>query len=441
MDHRLSRRTILLGGTALAAASAIGSAAAARTAQAQQQMARRPNILVIFGDAFGPTFVSPCSPGVLGEKTPNIGRIAREGLMLTDCYAEQSWAAGQSSFSTGQVTLRTGLCKAGDPALQDPAIADLLKPLGYATGRFGKSQQEDGKAFVPGLPGFGEFYDNFNRRNAEPAAALDFMDRQVRANKPFFCWFNSARSPATAGMAWHDAHVGLLLKTLDDLGIENDTIVVYTASTGQLAGRWPYAASPPFRSEKQLNRDAASRVPCMIRWPGRIAAGRISNEIVSGLDWLPTLLAAAGEPEIKQKLLEGHRAAGKTFKVHLDGYNQLPFLLGQQERSARSLFFYFSHDGDLTGMRFENWAIDFNEQRTTGAIKFHLPRLFDLRANTQSNSDYDWFISQPSLSSAAYMEACKFLATFKDFPPRRRAAGFSIDPIIEDVRYALTIGA
>ena len=424
-ERGVSRRNLLLSGTTLAAATAFASAAPVRTAQAQA--GDKPNILVIFGDDIGLANISAYSHGLMGYRTPNIDRIASEGMMFIDYYAEQSCTAGRSSFITGQATLRTGLSKVGIPAApvglqdRDPTIAQLLKPLGYATGQFGKNHLGDRNQYLPTVHGFDEFFGNLYHLNAEEEpenfnyprdarfreqfgprgvlrckatdvddpteqprwgrvgrqtiedtgpltrkrmetiddetsdAAVDFMERQVAAGTPFFCWFNSTRMHARThvraehrdqpgltarteyadGMIEHDGHIGKLLQTLDDLGIANDTIVIYTTDNGPHMNTWPDGAMTPFRSEKNTNWEGAFRVPCMIRWPGRIEPGQVSLEIVSGLDWCPTLLAAAGDPDIKEKLLTGYEAAGKIFKVHLDGYNQLPYLTGQEPRSGR----------------------------------------------------------------------------------------------------------
>ncbi|MDR3622928.1 MAG: arylsulfatase [Paludisphaera borealis] len=485
---------------------------------------KKPNILVIFGDDIGQTNLSAYSMGVMGYRTPNIDRIAREGMIFTDYYAEQSCTAGRSSFITGQATFRTGLSKVGVPNAtvglqkEDCTIAELLKNQGYATGQFGKNHLGDRDEYLPTAHGFDEFYGNLYHLNAEEepeqrtyprdpafrkkygprgvirstaggkiedtgpltkkrmetiddetsAAAVDYIQRQSKAGKPFFCWFNTTRmhlrthvkadrrSPAglTAkteyadGMVEHDGHVGQILKALDDLEIADDTIVLYTTDNGPHANSWPDGATTPFRSEKDTNWEGAFRVPCMIRWPGKIKPGAVSNEIVSGLDWLPTFLAAAGEPDVKEKLLKGHEAAGKTFKVHLDGYNQLPYLTGEQERSARKQFFYFNDDGDLVAMRHENWKVVFLEQRAPGTMRIwaepftslRLPKLFDLRADpyeradVTSNTYYDWLISQPYLIFVAQEEVAKFLATFKEFPPRQKAATFTIDQMTEKLK-------
>ena len=543
IDRKLNRRNVLFAGTTLAAASAMGSAAPFQTAQAQAQPAppgRPPNILVIFGDDIGQSNISAYTFGLMGYTTPNIDRIAREGMMFTDYYAEQSCTAGRSSFITGQATLRTGLSKVGLPGAtiglqaKDATLAELLKPLGYATGQFGKNHLGDRNEYLPTVHGFDEFFGNLYHLNAEeepeartyprdPAfrqafgprgvlrckasdrddptvdprfgkigkqtievtgtltkkrmetiddetssAAIDFIQRQARANRPFFCWFNATRmhfrthvredhrSPPgltslteyADGMVEHDATVGTMLKALDDLGIANDTFVIYTTDNGPHMNSWPDGAMTPFRSEKNTNWEGAFRVPCFIRWPGRIRPGQISNEIISGLDWLPTLMAVAGEADIKQKLLNGHAAAGKTFKVHLDGYNQLAYLTGQQERSARREFFYFNDDGDLVALRYENWKVVFEEQRAPGTLrvwaepftKLRLVKLFDLRADPYeraditSNTYYDWFISNAAVVYGSVGIVSRFLETFKEFPPSQRAASFTIDQAVDKLR-------
>jgi arylsulfatase A-like enzyme len=297
-------------------------------------------------------------------------------------------------------------------------------------------------------------------------AAIDFIQRQAKANTPFFCWYNSTRmhlfthvrpehrdqpglttrTEYNDGMIEHDGTVGTILKALDDLGIVNDTIVLYTTDNGPHQNSWPDAATTPFRSEKDTNWEGAFRVPCMIRWPGHIQPGSVSNDIVSGLDWLPTLLAAAGEPDIKAKLLNGYQAGSKNFKVHLDGYNQLPYLTGQEPRSVRKEFIYFNDDGDLVNARYENWKVVFEEQRATGTLRIwgepftrlRLPKVFDLRsdpyerADITSNSYYDWLIRNTApIVFAMQPLVAQFLATFKEYPPSQRPSSFSIDQIVE----------
>ena len=544
---RTDRRKLLLAGASLVAAS-VGAAGPALAQQQQPQTpqqaptaGRRPNILVIFGDDIGQTNISAYSFGVMGYRTPSIDRIAKEGMIFTDYYAEQSCTAGRSSFITGQATLRTGLSKVGIPAAtvglqaRDATIAELLKPLGYATGQFGKNHLGDRNEFLPTVHGFDEFYGNLYHLNAEEdpenwfyprdaqfrerfgprgvlrckasdrddpteqprwgrvgrqtiedtgpltrkrmetiddetsAAAIDFMQRQVRASTPFFCWFNStrmhfrthvrpehrdkpgfnSRTEYADGMIEHDATIGQILKAVDDLGIASNTIVLYTTDNGPHQNSWPDAGTTPFRSEKNTNWEGAFRVPCLIRWPGRIQPGSVSNEIVSALDWLPTLVAAGGDPDIKDKLLRGHQAGSKTFKVHLDGYNQLPYLTGQQPESARKEFIYFNDDGDLVAMRYGNWKVVFEEQRAPGTMriwaepftKLRVPKIFNLRsdpyerADVTSNTYYDWLVSDGAgiiVSGPAVV--AQFLNSFKEFPPSQRPSSFSIDQVMEKMQ-------
>jgi arylsulfatase len=304
-------------------------------------------------------------------------------------------------------------------------------------------------------------------------AAVDYMQRQVKAGKPFFCWMNTtrmhfrthvkaehrdkpgltSRTEYADGMIEHDAHVGKLLKAVDDLKIADDTIVLYTTDNGPHMNSWPDGAMTPFRSEKATNWEGAFRVPCMIRWPGKIKAGSVSNEIVSGHDWLQTFTAAAGEPDIKEKLLKGHEAVGKTFKVHLDGFNQLPYLLGREEKSPRRGFFYFNDDGDIVGLRMENWKVVFMEQRAPGTLQvwaepftpLRLPKIFDLRADpyeradVTSNTYWEWWLSNGAgPMMGAQGATVKFLETFKEFPPSQRPASFTIDQAVEKMKESLS---
>jgi arylsulfatase A-like enzyme len=541
--NTLNRRNMLLGGTTLAAVSAITSGGSVQMAQAQQQSATpagaRPNILVIFGDDIGLTNISAYSMGLMGYRTPNIDRIAKEGMIFTDYYAEQSCTAGRSSFITGQATLRTGLSKVGVPGspigiqARDITIAEALKPLGYSTGQFGKNHLGDRNEYLPTVHGFDEFFGNLYHLNAEEEpedfnyprdptfrekfgprgvlkckatdiddatidprfgrvgkqtiedtgpltrkrmetiddetsdAAVDYMRRQVAAGKAFFCWMNTtrmhfrthvrpehrdhpgltARTEYADGMIEHDGTVGKLLKALDDLGIADNTVLIYTTDNGPHMNSWPDAAMTPFRSEKNTNWEGAFRVPCMIRWPGHIQPGQVSNEIVSGLDWFPTLLAAAGDVDVTEKLLTGFDAVGKTFKVHLDGYNQLPYLTGQQPKSARTSFIYFNDDGDLVALRYDNWKLVFEEQRTQGTLliwgnpftKLRLAKFYDLhadpfeRADITSNTYWDWLIDHAYLAYGAQAYVANFLATFREFPPSQRAASFTVDQIMEEL--------
>jgi len=541
----IDRRAMLLGGTSvIAAAGLIPDARAQGTNQGQpaaqpDTASRKPNILVIFGDDIGQSNISAYTFGVMGYRTPNIDRIAREGMMFTDYYAEQSCTAGRSSFITGQATLRTGLSKVGIPgatvglSAADITIAEALKPLGYATGQFGKNHLGDRNEYLPTLHGFDEFFGNLYHLNAEEdpedpdypkdprfvarfsprgvlkcsatdtddptvdprfgevgkqkiedtgpltrkrmetiddettGAAVDFIQRQAQAGKPFFVWMNTTRmhlrthvrpsmrgqsgmpdNEYADGMIEHDGDVSKLLKTLDDLGIANDTIVVYTTDNGPHMNSWPDAAMTPFRSEKDTNWEGAFRVPAMVRWPGHIKPGSISNDIFSGHDWFPTLLAAAGDPDVKEKLLTGYIAAGKTFKVHLDGYNQLPYLTAQQDKSDRKGFIYFDDDGHLIALRFADWKLVFAEQKTAGTLDIwgepftvrRVPLVYNLRmdpyerADVTSNTYWDWSIRKLYLLMAGQAIVGAFIATFKDYPPRQRPQSFSVDQIMEKLQ-------
>jgi arylsulfatase len=503
---------------------------AAQWASAQQ----KPNILVIFGDDVGQTDISAYSMGVMGFKTPNIDRIAKEGMLFTDYYAENSCTAGRSTFITGQTAWRTGLSKVGMPGApvglqaRDITIAQALKPLGYATGQFGKNHLGDKDEYLPTNHGFDEFYGNLYHLNAEEEperpywpsnnptflknynprgvihsfadgkiedtgplttkrmetiddettkACIDFMTRQKNAGKPFFTWMNFTRMhifthvrPEYEGKAglgkgyfyadgmWEmDQNVGKLLKSLDDLGITKDTIVVFTTDNGPNMFTWPDAAVSPFRSEKDSNWEGAFRVPAMVRWPGHIKAGEVSNELFSGLDWFPTLVAAAGDTTVTERLLKGSDFSGKTFKVHLDGYNQLPYLTGQQPHGNRSEFYYFNDDAELVAMRFDvmqpgatertAWKLVFCEQREPGQLSIwanpftclRFPKMYNLRMDPYEHADisgdgYDqWRTDNAYLTAEGVMRAAAFLQTFIEYPPSQKPASFSVDQIVDDV--------
>jgi len=484
---------------------------------------KKPNILVLWGDDIGITNLSCYGDGVMGYRTPNIDRIADEGIRFTDYYGEQSCTAGRSAFITGQSVFRTGLSKVGFPGgdlglqAEDPTIAELLKPLGYATGQFGKNHLGDKDEFLPSNHGFDEFFGNLYHLNAEEEpehpdypseedfpnfrknfgprgvvrsyadgriedtgpltkkrmetcddefrdAALEFIDRKTSEGTPWFLWFNTTHmhfrthgKPESRGQAgrWqseyhdamidHDNHIGALLDKLDELGIADNTIVMYSTDNGPHSNTWPDGATTPFRSEKNTNWEGAFRVPAMIRWPERIPAGVVTNEIISTMDLLPTFLAAAGDSDIKEKLLTGHQAGSKTFKVHLDGYNMLPFLTVEGERSPRNEFFYFSDDGDLVALRYDNWKMVFMEQRAKGTLQvwsdpfvaLRLPKMFNLRtdpfevADITSNTYWDWLIDHAFLVVPVQSVVGDFLGTFKEFPPRQKAASFTVDQVME----------
>ncbi|MBB3105098.1 arylsulfatase [Azomonas macrocytogenes] len=499
----------------LVAASVMGLSASAGAAD-------KPNILVIFGDDIGQTNISAYAMGVTGYKTPNIDRIAKEGMLFTDYYAENSCTAGRSSFITGQTPLRTGLSKVGVPGAavglqaRDVTIAQALKAAGYATAQFGKNHLGDRDEYLPTKHGFDEFFGNLYHLNAEEeperpywpkdpndpfvknfsprgvihshtdgkvedtgaltkqrmetiddettAAAQEFIKKQAAADKPFFVWMNTTRmhfathvresmlgqsgmpgNEYADGMLEHDGDVGKLLKTLDDLQLTENTIVVYTTDNGPNRFTWPDAATSPFRNEKNSNYEGAFRVPAMVRWPNHIKPGEVSNQLFSGLDWFPTLLAVAGIADVKDKLLNGWApaAGGPSFKVHLDGYNQLDYLTGKTDKSARNDFYYFNDDGDLVAMRFDNWKAVFCEQRKPGGFDvwrepftcLRVPKIFNLRMDPYETADivsdqYDkWLAENAYLTAIATMKASTFLETFVAYPPSQHPASFSIDQV------------
>lgn len=479
----------------------------------------KPNILVLWGDDIGQSNISAYTHGLMGYQTPNIDRVSEEGMTFTDYYGEQSCTAGRSTFIMGQSVFRTGLSKVGLPGakegmqVEDPTIAGLLKAQGYATGQFGKNHLGDQNEMLPTNHGFDEFFGNLYHLNAEEepenedyptdpefrkkfgprgviksfadgkiedtgpltkkrmetvddetsAAALDFIERQVNAGKPFFCWWNGTRmhfrthvkedlrgisgqDEYSDGMVEHDIHVGKFLKLLDELKIADNTIVFYSTDNGPHMNTWPDAAMTPFRGEKNTNWEGGWRVPAMVRWPGKIKAGVWSNEIMHHMDWLPTFLAAAGEPDIKTKLKAGGVSAiNRTYNVHLDGYNFLPYLTGQEKHGPRKEIFYFSDDGDLTALRYQDWKAIFMEQRATGTFDvwsnpftlLRVPLIFNLRrdpyerAQITSNTYYDWMLDRVYLLLPAQDYVGKFLMTFKDFPPRQKAASFNLEQVMD----------
>lgn len=531
----MSRRLLLAGTSALATASLL-SAARDASAQAQQSAgsSRKPNILVIFGDDIGMWNVSAYSRGMMGFRTPNIDRIAKEGAIFTDLYGQQSCTAGRAAFLTGQSCFRTGLLKVGLPGAKeglsekDPTLAELLKPQGYATGQFGKNHVGDRNEFLPTVHGFDEFFGNLYHLNAEEEpenpdypkppqypnflakfgprgvlktnasdrddptedgrfgrigkqivedtgpltkkrmetvdeefldAAMSFIDRNAKATKPFFCWFNATRmhvhthlksasqgqtglGVAADGMAEHDAMVGHLLKQLDDLGIADNTIVLYTTDNGAEEFSWPDGGTTPFHGEKNSSWEGGYRVPGMMRWPGVIKPGTEINAIVSHEDWVPTLVAAAGEPNVKDKLLIGYQAAGKTFKVHLDGYDQGKLLAGTGE-APRKEFFYWTDDGNLAAVRYDRWKLLFLEQRAKGfnvwsepLVPRRVPLIEDVRADPferavdEAEGYGNYILNHAFLAVPAQDFVGQHLQTYAAFPPRQKPGSFSLDQVL-----------
>ncbi len=496
----------------------------AAAGQAQDQ----PNFLIIWGDDIGITNLSAYSQGMMGYETPNIDRVAREGMTFTTYYGEQSCTAGRASFMLGQSVFRSGLSKVGFPGAAkginelDPTIAGMLKDNGYYTGQFGKNHFGDLDTHLPTNHGFDEFFGNLYHLNAEEepenedypgdmvlasgktfreqfgprgvikssadgeiedtgplskkrmetvdeetlAAALDAIERAHNQGRPFFIWWNGTRmhfrthvkdelrgtsglGEYVDGMLEHDGHVGQLLDKLDELGIADNTFVMYSTDNGPHKNTWPDAATSPFRNEKNSNWEGAFRVPAMVRWPGRIEAGTVNNEIVHHMDWFPTFMAMAGEPDIKAQLLEGvrNRAMGRRYKVHLDGYNLLPMLTGETDESPRKEIFYFSDIGELTALRYEQWKLIFAEMRAPGTLQvwreqftpLRVPMILNLRtdpfeeAPRTSNTYHDWEIDRLYVLVPAQQYVASFLETFKEYPPRMRPASFSIDQVLEQL--------
>ena len=486
----------------------------------------KPNILILWGDDIGWWNISYNSRGQMGYRTPNIDRVANEGVAFTDYYAQQSCTAGRAAFICGQNPIRTGLTKVGMPGAdvglqkEDPTIAELLKPLGYTTGQFGKNHLGDKDEFLPTLHGFDEFFGNLYHLNAEEEPedadypkdpefkkrfgprgvlhtfadgqggqtiedtgpltkkrmetiddevtghALNFIDKSHAEGKPFFVWYNttamhfrthvadknkgkSGQGDYNDAMVAHDEHIGEMLDKLDELGIADDTIVMYSTDNGVHYNTWPDAGITPFRSEKNTNWEGGWRVPAFIRWPGHIPAGSVANGLVSHQDMLPTLLAAAGEPEIKEKLLSGHTAGDRTYKVHLDGFNMLPYLSGEVEESPRKAFFYISDDGDILAIRVGDWKAVLMEQRAKTLqcwfepfVKLRAPKMFNLRrdpferADENSNTYWDWVISHAYLIYGMQAVVAQQIEAFTKFPPRQKPAAFNLDAVMRDLEEA-----
>jgi arylsulfatase len=502
----------------------------------------KPNIVVIWGDDIGITNLSCYSDGLMGYRTPNIDRLAQEGMRFTDSYGEQSCTAGRASFITGQHGLRTGMTKVGLPAStlglrkEDPTIAELLKPLGYATAQFGKNHLGDRNEFLPTAHGFDEFYGNLYHLNAEEepelpdyprapdfphfherfgprgvldskatdkddptvdarfgrvgkqtivdtgpltkkrmetidddiaARSVDYIKRQAQAGQPFFLWvnfthmhFRTHTKPESVGQSgrWqseyhdtmidHDKNVGTVLKALDDAGVADNTFVMYSTDNGPNMFSWPDGAMTPFRNEKNTNWEGAFRVPCLVRWPSKIKPGTVSNEIVAHHDWLPTFLAMAGDAEVTDKLRKGHKVGDITYKVHLDGHNLVPYLTGQVAKSPRQWFLYVNDDQQLVALRYDNWKFVFMEQRQPGTMRvwsepfvtLRVPKLFNLRTDPFERADvtsvtyYDWFVNHVYLLVPAQGFVGEFLATFREYPQRQKAASFNLDEVLRTMQ-------
>ena len=484
---------------------------------AQQQ--KKPNILIIWGDDIGGFNISAYNMGMMGYKTPNIDSIARQGALFTDWYGQQSCTAGRAAFITGQSPIRTGLTKVGLPGApegmrkEDPTIATLLKPLGYATGQFGKNHLGDRDEMLPTAHGFDEFYGNLYHLNAEEepenpdyptnpefkkkfgprgvihsyaggkiedtgpltkkrmesvdqevtTAALAFMDKAVKDGKPFFVWWNSTRmhifthlSPQSEGktgfgiyadgMVEHDAMVGQLLAKLTELGIEDNTIVMYSTDNGAETFTWPDGGTAMFRGEKNTNWEGGYRVPTLIRWPGVIKPGTVVNDICAHEDMLTTLLAAAGDPNVKEELLKGKTVGGMTYKVHLDGYDLGPALRGEGAW-PRKEFIYWTDDGNVAALRYENWKVTFLEQQAHGLnvwqqpfVTLRAPLLANLRMDPFERAQEEnamgfqrWYLEHMFVIAPAGAYVGQWLQSFREFPPRQKPGSFNLERVMEAV--------
>jgi arylsulfatase len=524
----MNRDRKALGARRSALLAVVVALAAVAPATAQD----KPNILVIWGDDVGQSNISAYTRGLMGYQTPSIDRIAREGILFTDYYGEQSCTAGRSSFITGQSVFRTGLSKVGLPGaeegmmVEDPTIAVLLKDQGYATGQFGKNHLGDRDEHLPTNHGFDVFYGNLYHLNAEEEpenedypgdmrladgrtfreafgprgvirssadgriedtgpltkkrmesidddtsdAAIEFIRQQNAAGNPWFVWWSGTRmhfrthvsdermawckeqypraDEYTCGMLEHDMHIGKFLAVLDELGIADKTIVHYSTDNGPHMNTWPDAAMTPFRGEKNTNWEGGWRVPCAVRWPGVVEPGSVSNGIVHHMDWLPTFLAAAGKGDIKEDLLDGYRspALGRDYEIHLDGYDLTEHLKDPQNfASPRKEIFYFSDDGDLTALRYQDWKLIFMEQRVEATLQawmepfvsLRVPLILNLRRDPYergpitSNTYYDWLLDRAFLLVPAQAYVGQFLQTFVEFPPRQKAASFSLEKVLD----------
>jgi arylsulfatase A-like enzyme len=481
--------------------------------------ADKPNILVIWGDDIGQFNISAYNMGMMGYKTPNIDRIAKEGAVFTDWYGQQSCTAGRAAFVTGQSPMRTGLTKVGLPGApegmkaEDPTIAGLLKAQGYVTGQFGKNHLGDRDEMLPTNHGFDEFFGNLYHLNAEeepehpdypkdPAfkkkfgprgvihsyaggkiedtgpltrkrmetvddevttAALGFIDKAVNDKKPFFVWWNSTRmhiwthlKPESKGktglgvyadgMIEHDGHVGQLLDKLKELGIEDNTIVMYSTDNGAEVFSWPDGGTTIFRNEKATQWEGGFRVPTAIRWPGVIKPGTVINDMAAHEDMLPTLMAAVGEPNVKEELLKGKKVGDRTYKVHLDGYNLLPALKGETDKWPRESFLYWTDDGNVAALRYNNWKITFLRQDAHGIAVWEnpyttlrAPMITNLRMDPLERASYEsidyphWWVDHMFILAPAGAYVGEWLKSFKEFPPRQKPGSFSLDRVLEAI--------
>jgi arylsulfatase len=509
---------------------------------AAQAADKKPNILILWGDDIGGFNLSAYNMGMMGYKTPNIDSIGREGAIFTDWYGQQSCTAGRAAFITGQSPIRTGLTKVGLPGAPegltalDPTLAQMLKPLGYVTGQFGKNHLGDRNDMLPTVHGFDEWLGNLYHLNAEEepenpdypkesqypnfkakfgprgvlhcfatnkddptndarfgkvgkqtiedtgpltkkrmetiddevtAGAIKFMDKAVKDDKPFFIWYNTSRmhvfthlSPKwegktglgifADGMTEHDADIGIMLDELKKLGVDDNTIVMYSSDNGAEMCTWPDGGTTMFRGEKNTQWEGGWRVPCLIRWPGVIKPGTVINDIAAHEDMIPTLMAAVGDTTIKEDLLKGKKIGDTTFKVHLDGYNLLPFLKGEVAESPRHEFVYWTDDGSVAALRYNNWKISFLRQDHEGMdvwtqpiTELRAPLICNLRMDPFELAERDglgyneWYVQHMFVFAPAAGYVAQWMTSFRDFPPRMKPGSFSLDRVMD----AMTKGA
>ena len=485
---------------------------------AQEAAAKKPNILVIWGDDIGQFNVSAYNMGMMGYKTPNIDSIAKQGALFTDWYGQQSCTAGRAAFITGQSPIRTGLTKVGLPGApegmkkEDPTIATLLKAQGYVTGQFGKNHLGDREDMIPTEHGFDEFFGNLYHLNAEEEPehpdypkdpefkkkwaprgvmhsfaggktedtgpltkkrmetfdeevsekAIAFMEKAAKEDKPFFVWWNSTKMHIFThlkdeldgktglgiyadGMVEHDRQVGELLAKLKELGIDENTIVMYSTDNGAEAFTWPDGGTTMFRGEKNTQWEGGYRVPCAIKWPGVIQPGTVINDIGSHEDMLPTLVAAAGNPDAKEDLLKGAKVGDRNYKVHIDGYDLGPSFKGEAAWPRRE-FIYWTDDGNVAALRYDNWKLTFLKQNAHG-MHVWLQPFEELRAPMLNNlrmdpfelaqdigMDYDrWYLEHMFVIAPATAYVAKWLQSFKEFPPRQKPGSFNLERVMEQV--------
>jgi arylsulfatase len=441
----------------------LGLALGAATPALAQAPAKKPNILVLWGDDIGYWNLSAHNQGMMGYKTPNIDRIAKEGARFTDWYGQQSCMAGRSAFITGQSPYRTGLLKVGLPGAKeglqarDVTIAELLKAQGYMTGQFGNNHLGDLDEHLPTA---------LNKKRMETIDAevtketIRFITDAKKADKPFFVLWNSTRMHIWTrlkesargktglgvypdGMVEHDGHVGEILNALKELGLDENTIVMYSTGNGAEKFSRPDGGTSPFRGEKNTNWEGGYRVPTFIRWPGAIKPGTVQNDVFAHEDMLPTLLAAAGVPDVKEKLTTGMPVGNKTFKVHLDGCNLTDAFAGKAS-GPRHEFFYWNDDGQLVGLRYDQWKLVFAEQQAHGAAVWRqpfttlrAPKIFNLRSDPFEIGDVEgmdrnrWWVEHIFLLVPAQQYVAQFIGTFREFPPSQKAGTFSLDAVLQ----------